>query len=76
MLVCERDATTNLFATKQPRSLRRSDVMAQSVRAELRGEEVVEEEALGPDAAAFASWSATRDGWPCWSAVEAVMELL
>lgn len=76
MLVCERDATTNLSATKQPRSWQRSDVTAQSVQAELRAEEVVEVEALGLDAAAFASWLATRDGSPWWSAVGAVMELL
>lgn len=76
MSVCERDATTNLFAAKQPHSWQRSGATAQSVRAELQVEEVVEEEAPGPDAVAFASWSATRDGSPCWSILEAVMELL
>jgi hypothetical protein len=40
--------------------------MAQNVLAGLQAEVVVEEEAPGPDAAAFASWSATRDGSPWW----------
>jgi hypothetical protein len=45
-------------------------VTAQSVRVELQAAEEVEEGAPGPDAVAFASWSATRDGSPLGRALE------